>query len=283
MLRLSGAERKQLAARIKADIDAACVTMYDEGVARSHLGASEIGEKCDRRLVYSFRWMHREKFSGRMHRLFNRGHKEEDRIVEWLRATAAQVWAETPEGKQYRIKSDGHFGGSLDGIAQLPDAYELPFPFLTEFKTHNQKSFDKLVKDGVKTSKPKHFAQMCVYGDDYGFPYALYFAINKNDDDIYVEVVDLDFDYAKKLRAKSAAIITAPKLPHKIAGSAAFVDCKFCPMVGICHNGEAVDVNCRSCQHSAPQPDGSWYCTHWNATIPTDAIVKACGEWKAFN
>lgn len=281
-LRLSGHQRKQLAERIKADINAACVALYDEGVARSHLGASEIGETCNRRLVYSFRWMHREQFDGRMLRLFNRGHKEEDRFIEWLKAIAAKVWAETEDGKQYRIKSDGHFGGSLDGISVLPYAELQNLPFLTEFKTHNDKSFTKLVANGVTQSKPRHYAQMCVYGEDYGFDYAIYFAINKNDDDIYVEVVALDPAYGRRLRSKAEAVTAATHLPARIAATSAFSDCKFCPMSGICHNGEAVDVNCRSCQHSIAKTDGTWFCQQWNATIPKDAILAACQNWSAF-
>lgn len=282
-IRLSGLQRLELAALIKADINKACVALYDEGKERNHLGSSIIGEKCNRRLWYGFRWMHREQFDGRMLRLFNRGHKEEDRFIEWLRAMAATVLSHTEDGKQFRITGvDGHYGGSLDSVTQLPERYQLPIHFLTEYKTHNDKSFKKLVKLGVKEAKPKHFVQMCCYGDFYKLDYALYFAINKNDDDIYVEVVALDHAVGKSSVSKAQTIITATTAPNKIAASAAYTDCAYCPMKGICHNGEKVDVNCRSCASSSVLPDGKWLCNLWGAVIPEDAFLKACPQWTEF-
>jgi hypothetical protein len=280
-IKLSGADRKQLAARLMADIDAACIAHFDEG-PRDHLGASEIGETCARRLTYSFRWMHRENLSGQMHRLFKRGHFEESRFQLMLELIGAKL--HKPEsGKQWRIEGKGLYGGSLDERLSLPPAYgELPPEFLGEYKTHNQRSFDKLKKDGVKLSKPKHFAQMSVYGEAFGFDYAIYMAVNKNTDELYIEVVELDHTLGRQLAQKAAHIIAAVHLPPKIAASDAYSDCKFCPMAGICHRGEPVNVNCRSCKHSAPQPDKTWRCNHWNAIIPHDAIRAACPQWEAF-
>jgi hypothetical protein len=283
-IRLSGAERKKLAAKMLADIDDACVTHFAE-LPRDHLGASEIGEKCMRRLVYSFRWMHREQFNGCMLRLFNRGHSEEARFVQWLRLIGAQAFENDPNtGKQFRVEGHGFFGGSLDGVALLPTLFGNLPAFLTEFKTHGEKSFKMLKADGVKLSKPKHFDQMCVYGEAYKFDYAIYFAVNKNTDELWIEIVELDHAHAKKLLAKAEAVISAPHLPNKIAASEAYMDCKFCPMAGVCHRGEPIDVNCRSCRYSIPrQSTKDWHCRQWNATIPHDAIPKACERWEAFS
>lgn len=51
---------------------------------RAHLGASQIGEPCERKLVYSFRHACKAKFDGRMLRLFDRGHREEERFLTYL-------------------------------------------------------------------------------------------------------------------------------------------------------------------------------------------------------
>jgi len=61
------------------------------GEPRGHLGASAIGGKCARKIWYQFRWYKEEAFSGRLLRLFNRGHEEEFRIVRWLRAMGLEV------------------------------------------------------------------------------------------------------------------------------------------------------------------------------------------------
>jgi hypothetical protein len=228
--------------------------------------------------------MHRERFDGRMLRLFNRGHKEEFRFVEWLNGIGANVREIAPDGKQFRINGvHGHYGGSLDGKIVLPERYNLPVDFLLEMKTHNDKSFKKLVKDGVRQSKPMHYNQMCNYGAADGHSYAIYLAINKNDDGLYVEVVELDLALGKRNNEERArAAIGATELPPKIAATEAYESCKFCSMAGICHRGEPVDVNCRSCANSSPVEDGQWYCEKWKAQIPKEAIPVACGAWKQF-
>jgi hypothetical protein len=218
------AQRATLARQIKRDIDIYCEKAYDGG-HRKHLGASQIGHPCKRALWYVFRWVKRETYitergtdnKGRMMRLFNRGHREEDRFVEWLRGIGAQVWDHNPEKPtdQFRISNvNGHFGGSLDGIAQLPAKYGVNFPILAEFKTQGTgPKFEALVKDGVQKEKEMHFAQMSTYGFHYQLSYAIYQAINKNDDDLHVEIVKLDWKLGAEMIVKAREIIEAP--PHE--------------------------------------------------------------------
>lgn len=280
--RLSGHDRKKLAERIKADIDAYCVQKFDEP-PRAHLGASIIGKKCQRELVYGFRHMHRKRFDGRMLRLFNRGHKEEFRFVEWLRGIEAKVWELSEDGKQFRMSYvDGHYGGSLDGIAVMPERYMLDFPFLLEMKTHNDRSFKRLVKDSVRMAKPEHWQQMCNYGYSYELQYAIYMAVNKNDDDLHIEVLELDHNVGKANVEKAMSTVGADTLPPKIAANPSYDSCKYCDMSGICHSGEPVDVNCRSCSKAVAVADAQWFCRHWNAIIPKDVIPNACPQWSEF-
>ena len=53
-------------------MDAKKVAEQDNGW-REHLGASEIGDPCSRKLWYLFRWVAVKKFDARMLRLFARG------------------------------------------------------------------------------------------------------------------------------------------------------------------------------------------------------------------
>jgi hypothetical protein len=156
---------KAVAKRILEEIDEYCVRTYDGG-HRSHLGASLIGRECKRYLWYVFRWCLHEKTTGRQQRLFNRGHREEARFVEWLEGIGFQVWFEDrnsppdAEGNypQYRISGvNGHFGGSLDGIAKLPERYGIDEPVLLEFKTSGTGAgFNKSCEDGMPVAKPQH-------------------------------------------------------------------------------------------------------------------------------
>ena len=275
-------ERKALANKIKADIDNYCATTYDSG-HREHLGASLIGHPCSRYLFNTFRWVKHTKHSGRLQRLFNRGHREEARFIEWLRGIGFTVEDLTPEGNQQRITAVmGHFGGSLDGQANAPINYDIADKFLLEFKTSGTGSgFEKLKTEGVKKVKPQHYAQMCIYGKNHQLHFAIYCCINKNDDDLHVEVVALDWALADQLETKAEDIIRATVPPEKFAFSEAVFECKYCDFVGICHRGEQVEKNCRSCINSVAIDNGKWYCRLYENTIPDEFIKQGCEQWKA--
>lgn len=229
---------------------------------RNHLGASLIGRECDRELWYSFRWATSKQFDGRMLRLFNRGHLEEPRMIALLKLIGCEVWQYTAEGKQFRIVGHrGHFGGSLDavvkGIPDLPDE-----PCLAEFKTHNDKSFSKLVSDGVMSAKWEHFIQQQIYMGKNNLCWSLYMAANKNDDTLYAELIRFDpIIYAKYLD-RSAKLIDATSIPNRINESPSWYKCKFCDHNQTCHDPKVLPArNCRTCLHSRVGDNGEWFCT----------------------
>jgi hypothetical protein len=278
----NGAVRKQLAARIRDDIDAYCAREYDGG-HRTHLGASLIGNPCSRALWYVFRHVKHVKHSGRMQRLFNRGHLEEMRFCDWLRGIGFEVREVDEKHEQFRVKAvSGHFGGSLDGIAKAPEGYSINEPLLLEFKTKGTGSgFNKLKENGVAIEAPRHFAQMAIYGKAYGFRFGLYCCINKNDDDLHIEIVALDWNLATQLEAKAEAVIGSQEPPPKYSFNEATFECKYCDFAGVCHRGEPIEKNCRSCVSAQPIENGEWHCMQWDNTIPKDFIPKGCDSWKA--
>lgn len=279
---LTPLSRQIIAQKIKADIDAYCVELYADE-PRRHLGASVIGEECSRKVWYLFRWFSFEQFSGRMLRLFNRGHREEDRFVQWLRGIGMTVYdADPASGDQWRIKAvRGHFGGSLDGIGLTPWPALAQMPFLLEFKTHNHKSFDKLKKDGVRKSKPRHFKQMCTYGRAYSYRYAIYLPINKDNDDIHPEVVELDWSLGDDMYRRADEIINLQVPPQKHSLNPTHEMCKFCSMRVHCWNNVLPERNCRSCHFASPIDGGEWHCGHYRQTIPRDFIKSGCDQWRS--
>lgn len=203
---------------------------------------------------------------------------------------------------QWRISDvNGHFGGSTDGEAVAPfDIPVLEFvpgqgmvdltgeviphgtKFLLEFKTHNTKSFVDLVGKGVKEAKPIHWTQMQIYMHKRGYKFALYMAINKNDDDLHIEIVRYDPTEGPKLVEKAARVIYADKVPNRIGKHASWIDCKWCDFSKICHYGDQsqVDRNCRTCVNSVPVDGGEWRCKKWDAIIPVDAMLIGCESHK---
>lgn len=181
--------------------------------------------------------------------------------------------------RQIRISDcNGHFGGSIDGIAEHPEYGR----FLTEFKTQGTgKKFLELCERGVKEMKPVHFRQMSVYGHKLGLKYAIYMAVNKNDDSLHVEVVKLDNNLGEDLIRKADMIITAQEPPAKIAKTPAYYECSFCDFKQICHHKAEPLKNCRSCKKCFPKEDASWYCIEYEQTIPNDFLKKGCEKWES--
>ena len=281
---------KALAKRILEEIDEYCVRTYDGG-HRSHLGASLIGRECKRYLWYVFRWCLHEKTTGRQQRLFNRGHREEARFIEWLEGIGFKVWFENrdeaPNEKgeypQYRISDVmGHFGGSLDGIAILPERYGIEEPVLLEFKTNGTGAgFNKLADDGMPIAKPEHFAQTSTYGKKYNFRYCVYLNINKNDDSLHIEVVKLNHNLGEQMIMKAEQIIMSQTAPARLSDNPTFHKCGYCHMKEVCHKGAVVEVNCRSCAFARPVENAEWFCEVYKGIIPKDFIAKACPSYKA--
>jgi hypothetical protein len=259
----------------------------DDGF-RSHLGASQIGKVCDRALWYGFRWAVKPKFIGRMLRLFNRGHLEEARFIALLLSIDVKVWQQDANGNQFRISEfGGHFGGSGDGVGMgIPDI-ELNSPCVLEFKTHNDKSFKKLITDGVKAVKLEHWVQMQSYMRKMGIPVALYGAANKNDDELYFEIVHLDTVAADIYIQRAHTIIFTRTPPDKIHDSTGWYECKYCDQNTVCHLGAEPARNCRTCHFVSFEADGTVACRNpfgpkAKQTLTKEDQLSACTEYEKF-
>ena len=275
--------RVELAKIIVDNIDAYAQATYHDGF-RKHLGASIIGEDCARKVWYGWRWMVENVPTGRLLRLFNRGHREEDRFIEYLVGIGFEVWNKDPvSGKQFKCsRVGGHFGGSLDSILRPPPWFMLPpeLLFLGEYKTKGTGGgFAKLKSDGIIVTNGQHYDQMCTYGANYGYQYAIYFAVNKNDDDLHVEVIPLNWKRAEEVEAKATYIIGQQTPPPKIALQETHWKCKGCEFVGVCHRGETPAKNCRSCKYSRPIQDAQWYCDGHKVILTDDVIKTGCPQW----
>lgn len=270
----------QLNLLINEAIDDYSIKTLKDDDQRTHLGVSEIGEECSRKLWYKFRWMFIEEFDGRMHRLFKRGHREEAKFISILEGIGFNVFRHDENGKQFRCTGVmGHYGGSCDGVGIAP---WLPnFPFLLEFKTHNEKSFVKYAKDGLLKSKPQHFDQMSGYGQKMKIDYGLYFPENKNDDDIKPVFIKLDHQRALQLERKAEEIIKAKIPPQRISDNPSYYKCKDfnCAAFKICHEGATPIKNCRSCRNATPVEDAQWHCALHDGIIPKEFVVSGCSEW----
>lgn len=271
--------RNDLLAQLNADLDKASVALHDQDF-RNHLGASVIGKPCRRKAWLAFRWAYKEVFEGRMLRLFNRGHREEPRNIEYLRAMGFDVREVDPDtGNQFRIAAhNGHFGGSADAMMLAPAHYRLNAPVLAEFKTHNDNQFKKLVSKGVHISHPEHVAQTSCYGDGLGVMWTLYIGVNKNTDAWHFEWLKTDEHLSRMMLGKAGEVIFSQEPLPMISTHPSFDECKKCAAAGICHFKKPPLRNCRTCRHAWPANDGQWYCDKHNGIIPAEVIPQTCGD-----
>lgn len=293
-----------------------------EDYRRTHLGASLIGGRCVRAAWYAFRWAYDVDHTGRIRRLFNRGHEEEHRLVRWLRTADIEVrdyaqrllycqyneqyycvdwdqaeWADDLEDvsqdrvhimrataggvgpKQWGFEDhEGHFAGSSDGKIRgdnLPPGWGG-----AEFKTHSDKSYKEVEKKGVLSSKPVHWVQMQIYLHYLKLDWCLYVAVNKNDDDLYFEIVHYKPEVAAQYVDMARAIIFAQHAPKRITEDPSWFECKFCDFREVCHKGEAPEKNCRSCVYASPVADKGWTCNKYTMLIPTNFIPVGCDAWQ---
>lgn len=248
---------------------------------RGYLGMSGFATDCDRALWYGFRWaVDKERFSGRMLRLFETGHREEARMIEDLKRIGVTIEERDPQtGEQWALRdTTGHFRGHMDGVAvEIPGVGRA----VLEFKTHNEASFKSVVSQGVKASKPGHFRQMMLYMHFSGIERAFYLAHNKNTDELYGEIVDYDPAVGQALERRGLRIIQAQNPPARLfenPDSKAAYACKMCAAFSVCHKGMFAKRNCRTCLHSTPVSDGKFHCALHDTELDTEFQAHGCSS-----
>lgn len=272
-------------------VESPTVTAYYAGLVAAEvrddfhprLSASSLGDECSAKLWHAFRWTHApEVFDGRKLSIFTTGNVWEDRLVTNLRAAGMEVEAfDIATGEQFRIVfAGGHASGRTDGkilgVVEAPKTWHV-----LECKSHNHKSFTALKREKVEKSKPSHFAQMQTYMHHQGLTRALYVAVNKNDDEVYIERIDYRLDVALDLVAKAERIVTADRPPprlHDDPSAKMAWQCKFCPALAVCHEGAFARSHCRTCLHATAEMDGDgrWTCARWAKDLSLDEQKAGC-------
>lgn len=241
---------------------------------RPHMGASLLGHHCDRWLWLNFRHAVIEQFSGRMLRLFRRGQNEEEIVVADLKAAGVEVVCTGKD--QYRVDFGNHVSGSIDGVIMSGLPSKEKSQAILEIKTHSDKSFKELQEKGVQVAKPMHYVQMMVYCKGTNLKRALYYAVNKNTDEIYTEWLHYDEAVANKHIERGHRIAMSDRMPEPCSTDPSWYKCKFCPAHSFCHEDHLTkEVNCRTCANVTIKPN-SIYCEKYQADIPFDAQRIGC-------
>lgn len=285
MAAIDFAPNVKLASATLAAIDAAVLRTTAQDF-RPHLGASVLGGPCERALWYTLRWATRPAHGARMLRLFQRGQEEEERLVRLLRAAGITVYTvDENTGKQFTFSAvGGHVGGSMDGACiGVPDAPKTWH--CLETKTFNAKTFKVLQAKGVREAKPAHWAQVTCYMGWTGMKRALYVAVCKDNDELFLERIDFDQAAFDLLMERAERIVRAIHPPERISTDPDWFECRFCDHRAVCHGTDVPEPTCRSCAHATPEIDGPelegnarWSCVMHKKDLTLPEQKAGCGE-----
>lgn len=231
--------------RVNALIDAALVARNRRQQPRDYLGGSRIGEPCARKLVYEVTHTPKDEgrdFDGAILRIFDAGHQFETLSIRWLRGAGFDLRTERADGGQFGFEAaGGKLRGHIDGVIVAGPDVGLRWPVLWEHKALNAKSWNDLVKRGLRASKPVYFAQVQLYMGYLELETALVTALNKDTEALHHEAVGFDPPCAQALSDKAVDILRAAEageLPPRIAAARDFYLCRMCAYAERCWEGE---------------------------------------------
>ncbi len=253
---------------------------------RPYLGMSQIGESCERKSWYRYRFVKQEMFDSQTLKRFEDGHRTEALIIERLKLLEGITLLDIDQktGRQFGfVDHDGHFRGHADGmivgILQAPKANHI-----FEVKCCSDKKIAELrkavadagEKAALKKWNPTYYAQAVLYIDYMGYSRHYLVAATPGGREWMGVRTNADPAHAMKLRARAKRTILSHEPLDKISNKPDWFECRFCAFSGICHNGESPERNCRTCIHSTPVENGEWTCARWGKKITTEEQLAGC-------
>jgi hypothetical protein len=213
---------------------------------RHYLGASEIGDKCERKLWYSLNMPELARpmeLRGRL--ATGDGHRAEAWMAEQLaKLPFIQIEVTQPDGMQFGFidmenKFKGHADGFITGLLQAPATRHV-----WEHKCVNEKKFELFKKAkadyGEKGALEKwdylYYAQAVTYMEYFGCTRHYLTVTTPGCRDFDSARTNEDKVLASALRSKARRIIDYASPPYGISTNPNWFECKFCNFREVCHN-----------------------------------------------
>lgn len=246
---------------INTAIDKALIAKRANEPVRNYLGASQIGEECERNLQYSYTHTpidEGREFTGQQLRIFATGHAAEEAIAEtmddagaaassffnaltadWMSEAGFSLTRFDEDGKQYGFETlGGKFAGHIDGvIVGGPVIPGLRYPCGWESKALKAKSWNKIKKHKLRVASPVYYGQLQTYMPYMELEQFLFTALNKNEQLLHHEVINFDATSAQALSDKAVRVISnseSGNLLPRIASNPDFYRCKYCDWAKRC-------------------------------------------------
>lgn len=251
-----------------------------------YLGASTIGESCERKIWLAWRMAVVEKFTAMQLYRFEDGYHVENVIASRLgRVSGLTLRTIDPvTGYQFSlVTASGHLRGRVDGritgLLQAPETEHI-----WEAKACDEKKVALLEKakaehgekEALKAWDMTYYAQAVLYM--YGFGLTRHYLTCSTPGARHTVSVrtNANNNFAKSLIEKAERIKNAPNLPTGISDNPAWWQCKSCTFYALCHEKKVAAVNCRTCLHSTPTDGGEWHCAKYEQIIPSNYQAVGC-------
>jgi len=202
---------------------------------RKYIGASSIGNPCERKLWYSYQGIPGLQTEPKMQRTFDIGSVLEGLVLDYIEDAGFNI-LRTQGDQQLDILTDtlvpelqGHCDAIVLDSANNPTA-------LIEVKTARDSSFKIFVRSGLQKWYPVYYSQIQTYMGMSGIHEAYVIAINKDTSELHDEFVTFDASHYDSLREKALRIVEATTPPTRINNNPCYFVCRNCQYRNACHS-----------------------------------------------
>lgn len=222
-------------------LDASLLKKRASQPRRTYLGASAIGDDCERRLQFEFAGAPRETdFKPLTLRKFDFGHFGEELARCWFQDAGFKLVQKSQKtGERFRfVQMDGDFSGEPDGVfIDGPEIEGLRYPAMWECKSVGAKTFREIKKDGLKRARPKYWSQIHTCMAYLGLEQTVFTVTNLDDGEQIHLIYDIEAEEAQRMTDRAVRIVSATRagdlLPRPFAKSDHF-ECRWCPFAKRC-------------------------------------------------
>lgn len=200
---------------------------------RAYLGASSLGDICDRRIQYQSEGVAPDHpFPPRLRRIFARGHLLETRSAEELMAAGFGLERTKPDGRPHGFSAlDGRFRGHVDGVLRTAPL-AMTLPAIWEHKALKADAWRRVAAKGMAIGAPHYAAQVATYQAYLGMTApALFTVTNADTMELYHELVPFDAGLAQRSSDRAVRIVRASEAGERMprfAASRGQIECRFC-------------------------------------------------------
>ena len=263
------------------------VELQEKQHQRFYLGISGIGNPNQRLVWMRYRWLMPNDFEPRVLRLLDLGNVVEDYLIKKLRKIpGVSIYDVDSNGKQFETEAlGGHVKGHIDGVGRNFPGMDKKNPYLLEFKTANDNRFKNLQKlNSYCEWSDEYAAQLHLYMGLFNFKHAIAIVYNKNNSDLYTEVVEFDKILFDSLMDKAKDILSREDPPENYIPETDYRIRSFMTAKQqASYLGRALpdNIHCRSCRFAKidmKKGDAHWHCDQHDKKISTDRQLKGCSR-----